>query len=225
MRKIALVGKLNPGGDSFGIRPAYVKYFSRLGSTFVVTPQSARDWSILSATFDLVVMPGGSDIDPTLVGQVPDITTSDHDVSLNWFDRNMLPATSNKCLRVGICRGFQMLAVDAGLGQFFKQDLPGHPHSVSWEAEAHRVTLHERIPLKGMGVNSLHHQGIVMLDNQAEPNGVRFLAKAPYTHGYFVLEAFETAHSLAVQWHPEALGDPILLDWIDYKLTHGWLIS
>jgi len=223
---IAIVGRMTEDDDPwFGVRGDYIKYFSKLGAVSVVAPTNPVDWK--PGHYGVVVLPGGADLSPTIYGAVPNISTSRSDPFLEYFDLVLLKETMKKTLVVGICRGFQSLAVTCGLGEYFEQDLPTHPHSAGWTSAGHLIDVFDVSEKWRKTVVSLHHQGIVIkpetISSVFASHGLRLLATAEYNQTEVVVEAFEGVNFLGVQWHPETVGDPTVLRWIDKKLRRSWI--
>jgi|WetSurMetagenome_2_1015567.scaffolds.fasta_scaffold01390_16 gamma-glutamyl-gamma-aminobutyrate hydrolase PuuD len=229
MGLIGVVGKRVDEDEYIGARQTYVDYFNRVGSVAVITPQTTFEWSANLNHFSVVVMPGGADIRPSRVGQVPGRTVGESDLLLEYFDDQLLETTLNRAFIVGICRGHQSLAAHLGMGGYFVQDLEGHAHSIGWTGAAHSVTLYENDPPTTVMVNSLHHQGIVVeashLAEFERRFSVRVLATAAHDTGgrWLIIEAMEGMNFLTIQWHPEAINDLMVLRWIRTKMSGRWI--
>ena len=106
MKQISIVGNVN-GEDQLWLNRAYVNYFSQYGNVSIVDPFSNE----LKET-DLLVLPGGSDVNPARYGTpwLPVISLPNR--AYEYFDEVVLPhyVKSNTPI-FGICRGLQTLNV------------------------------------------------------------------------------------------------------------------
>jgi putative glutamine amidotransferase len=160
---------------------------------------------------DGIVFTGGSDVDPSYYGEPP------HDKTRWVADRDraellLLRAALERDLPLlGVCRGFQLMAVNAG-GRLHQHlpDLLGYDRHRPGEGRTHRVqlvpgTTCHKILGDEVEVNSLHHQGV------ADPGR---LTPAGWDDDN-LLEAAEDstrAFALGVQWHPEMSTDRRLVE-------------
>lgn len=218
-KKIGIVG-WKTGDNSFGVTLPYLKHFNKFGQIEILTPR--KD---IITDLDLLVLPGGADLNPWSYRRVPDYSTSNPDVMKQYFyENNLSQYIENNTPIFGICLGFQQL------GSYFKCELTqdmSHPYSPSdsrWkpvhsvyicngmDEEGNPIIEKGNIKIKGKGeqerylteeVNSLHHQGIYMTDFNSNELKLTRLAKDGY------VEAFEhkTLPIVGVQWHPEELED------------------
>jgi putative glutamine amidotransferase len=154
---------------------------------------------------DGIVFTGGSDVDPSYYGGAP------HDLARSVPERDraellLLRAALERDLpTLGICRGFQLMAVNAG-GRLHQHlpDVPGHDGHRLVDGGTHPVQLIagsrcHKILGDELSVNSLHHQGV------ADPGTL-----TPAGWAGELLEAAEDAtrrFAIAVQWHPEMSTD------------------
>jgi putative glutamine amidotransferase len=156
---------------------------------------------------DGIVFTGGSDVDPAHYDAAPHAETK-------WVEQRdraellLLRAALDRDLPLlGVCRGFQLMAVAAG-GRLHQHlpDLFGHGGHRLPGDETHRVvltagTLCHKILGDELAVNSLHHQGV------ADPGT---LTPAGWCPGDDLLEAAEDptrSFAIGVQWHPEMSTD------------------
>lgn len=220
---IGIVGK-NRGEDSFGAGNHYLDYFGRIGVPMILPPMTTQDFSEVVKTLDVVVLPGGGDLLTTRYGEIPSTLSGEADQMLEYFDQlNLGIALNSNALVVGICRGFQSLVVHHGYA--LTQHLWSHPHSEGWYDTVHELQVVKFGRPTTRKVNSLHHQGLVLTNReltawQNETNiGMRALAWFQASvGGPVVIEAIEGPNFLGVQWHPEALDDTEVLEWIKYKV-------
>lgn len=157
---------------------------------------------ILKITDGLIIPGSGTDVDPKHYGQPLDPRTESSLYDILETDRKAIMAYISSSKRVlGICAGLQELNVL--LGGTLHQHIDNH----MIRGETHPVILNENSILYRMygtnriSVSSTHHQCIDKL-----APGV--LQAALSDDG--IIEAFEKDNILAVQWHPEALLDPVI---------------
>lgn len=232
----------NYGDKGCELAPGYYHSILKAGGTPVVIPPYMDNEALeaLLDSLDAVVLSGGADINPLLVGEepIPQLhgINPERDVpELRLIQR----ATERQIPVLGICRGIQMLA--AALGGSIYQDLGvqytgaplvKHSQDLVREQASHTVhiehgTLLEDIFRKSglpvdtegrslLQVNSFHHQAV-------RTTGPCLRVSARSADG--VTEAVEsTGHKsiLGVQWHPECFamaGDMRMMP------LFGWLVD
>jgi putative glutamine amidotransferase len=187
---------------------------------------------------DLLLLPGGPDIDSQRYGEIPSIYNTRPCPQREYFDKEVLPLYITSGIPIfGICRGEQSLAVSFGAKLI--QHLPYHSYSdKSRDQEVHSVVVPLRLikdskinkPIAGertfkilepfttekakYKVNSLHHQCV---DRRNHGLMEPFLFSNPDTHveGMFHKEL----PIIAIQWHPEEMiYDVLSLNLIRYLL-------
>ena len=192
------------------------------GSPVVIPPYTdASAMSALLDTLDGIVLSGGSDMNPLLVGEepIPQLhgITPERDVPELMLIRM---AYERQIPILGICRGIQMLASALGGGiyqdlgvQYQDAPLIKHSQDLVREQASHTVYIEQDSMLgriftqSGLGtgekgeyvlpVNSFHHQAV-------RCPGELFKVSARSSDG--VIEAMESNEHksiLGVQWHPE----------------------
>ncbi|GAA2007706.1 gamma-glutamyl-gamma-aminobutyrate hydrolase family protein [Nakamurella flavida] len=195
------------GVDAAVLPAAYADAVSRGGATPVLIPPLgvADEVDAVVARLDGLVIAGGSDVNPSRYGQDPHPATAgwrdDRDVSelalLNSAEDRGVPV-------LGICRGMQLLAVQAGgtLHQHLP-DLVGHdghrPGDRAYGAVEVAVTAGSRVAdiLGADATVPCHH-------HQAVATHPGFVSAAWAADG--TLEAMERPGArfcVGVQWHPE----------------------
>lgn len=200
-KTIGIVGYRNREGTSFGAGNTYLEYFSQFGNVRIIMP-----WEEY-VEVDLLVLPGGADVNPASYGEVPRYKTNDSDVFKQYFFDHHLKNYVGKVPIFGICLGLQQLAVF--FGSKLTQDIPFHEQSpVRWE-RAHKIIEVENPKRKEdtlPEVNSHHHQ-CVTIQNLSTTLVPTWIAD-PY-----IVEAFKHKELpiAAVQWHPEELCDTVAL--------------
>jgi putative glutamine amidotransferase len=210
-----------------GLNNQYVRYFQRFGNVIVIPGNIPNVDFINKIPFDILVLPGGADVDTKRYGEPPVYTTGKPNIDYEWFDTQILP----HLLEAGVptfCRGFQTLNVALGgqLDQDIPQDYSGMDRGkltdklvlLNYNSE----TISARMPVENRGktkyqVNSIHHQGISGRVNNGKiyfPKKANSLISLAYNHEYNNLEAFqhESLPIVGVQWHPEELVNPEFAD-------------
>lgn len=205
-KKIGIVSW--PIGSSYvGVTSPYVEYFNQFGDVVFVSYDEIR------YDLDLLVLPGGPDVDPERYQEKPHRLTGKACPQREYFDRYMLKHYIEAEVPVfGICRGMQSLAVYFG-GKMI-QHIYGHPTNPSDKRfkDVHEIYYKysgTKDP-KSIGVNSIHHQ---VVDDENLPDELKVIARyaefnknrTPSTIG--TIEAFvHTKLNIAsVQFHPEEL--------------------
>lgn len=147
---------------------------------------------------DILILPGGADVNPIRYKEIPHIMCGDPNPHLEYFDTYILPLYKKDKIPIfGICRGHQTFAVSEG----FK--LIQHIHHATYSTVSER-----RYPetVRGMPVNSLHHQVV------AKPK--KFEGEILVSDKYDTIEALQYANypAITVQWHPELIFDDYSTD-------------
>ena len=168
------------------------------------------DPAALVARLDGVLLPGGTDIDPTRFGEEAHAENLDAEPERDEFELEVFAAALDRGVPVlGICRGMQIINVHQG--GTLHQHVPAHSRwDLPVDAETHSVTFRTGSQLHRLygdrhEVNSLHHQAIADVGR-----GVEVTASAD-DGGIEGLEIGDQV--VAVQWHPEMmtslLSDPL----------------
>lgn len=157
--------------DSFQDKVAqsvsYVEFASKFGEAILVTPSNDLNFWLQEA--DILLLPGGADVDPSRYGEKPEWRTSRVNPHYEYLDEFLLkPWLNTGKPIIGICRGLQTLNVAAGgtlhqhvnnhslIGK--KGDRSDPTHSIftdmliEFEDEWKDYRIHP--------VNSFHHQAI-----------------------------------------------------------------
>ena len=204
----------NFGAAGCELAEGYYLSVSRAGAVpFIIPPVMGADSEYLDRILDGVdalVLSGGGDINPLLLGEEPIPQLHGINMRRDRFELDLtLRAYQRQMPILGICRGIQMLA--AALGGKLIQDIytstPKAQLKHSQEADrwcaTHTVSIVEGSCLRGifgcerLAVNSFHHQAVGDAGKR-----LRVVAKAPDG----VIEAVESSERkpiIGVQWHPE----------------------
>ena len=222
MKKVIGIPGWKVGENSFGCGVNYLDYINKL--EFEARILMPRDELV---DVDMVLLPGGPDLNPIAYGEVPGFHTSAPDLFRQFFYDKRLSAYIEAGVPVfGICLGFQQLA--AFFGSKLEQNMIYHAQSKDRFQKAHEVyptaegTAMGYWPYKAqkMEVNSHHHQGVLVENLSDDLIPLVYASNEEYTDkdkGARIVEAFMHRHLpiAGVQWHPE--------EWFDFftsKLIH-----
>ena len=211
--KIGIVG-WNTGDNSFGASKSYLTYLRQYGEVHIITPeQEVRE------DLDLLVLPGGADVDTTRYGELPEYYTTNPNMILEYFDRVRLPEYINNGQSIlGICRGMQSLGVYFGAKLI--QEIGGHPYSTKSRSElVHKVWIYDStipkdlLETKGakggevyIETNSLHHQAIDMESLGNTPIKVIGVTKEVGADVGVEIIKIQGHNIIGVQFHPKFFG-------------------
>lgn len=175
MRKplIGILGHKHTGRiDGYGQNEAYIEYFREFGNVIILDAQCDEVMPI-----DLLVLPGGRDVNPLRYGQKPNRYTQSPDLEYEYFYKNMFweymeIVKKGKMAIYGICAGFQNLIVEfeGTLDQHIAQDQSKERHELTDDLEfnnhffdGNKFLFKEfqfyRSRNEFKKTNSIHHQG------------------------------------------------------------------
>lgn len=185
------------GENSFGISLPYLEFIRNnipSPNIRILLPETP-----VIKNLELLILPGGADINPMRYGQMPMFTTSRPDPIKEWFDVYVLPRyIENNVPIFGICRGMQAIAV--ALKGSLLQDMYHETNSSDDPFEAvHEITIRET-PSRKVKVNSRHHQSV--LEYPEDNPFIQVLAVHKKTEHVEAIR-IKDKPIVGVQWHPE----------------------
>jgi len=172
----------NGNQPGIGCNAAYVNYFRQKGNVILIDPINEEPLDV-----DLLVLPGGRDVNPVRYGEAPHINTQNPDVYYEWFYTQIFPKYVEKAKNYelaifGICAGFQNINVHFGgkLNQDIRQEYSGQirgklvdklkfiPKNQFFDIPEKWITgkkssvFSKEKEIKDLWyqVNSIHHQGV-----------------------------------------------------------------
>lgn len=207
------------GENSVGSTLSYVMFAEQYGEVVFLMPNHEPRLDL-----DLLIVPGGPDIDPRSYGQRPSYMTGKPDLQKEYFDTIYLPQyLAARVPTFGICRGEQAIAVWAG-GQLIQHmshetNKPEDPykcvHKINLDVNAFprwrefsKTTLIE--------VNSRHHQAVM---EGSLPENMFVIARHE-KDGHVEMIAHKTLPIVGIQAHPEDIFDPNTCDFVDNLVNH-----
>ncbi len=198
-------------GRRFFINKQYAKAVAEAGGAPLLLPVLTGMEVDYLKVLDGVLLSGGGDVDPVLLGEAPHPSTGNINPQRDVFEIKLTQRALAIGLPVlGICRGIQVMNVAAG-GTLF-QDISLIPDSSldHLQQAPRRLPTHDLDILPGsllarlldgvsVRVNSIHHQAV---DRVAG----RFTVTACSPDGVVEgLEATGSAYAVGVQFHPEEM--------------------
>lgn len=206
------------------LAPGYFRSVEAAGGIpVIIAPKRMpnANMSLLLDRIDGLLLSGGADINPILVGEDPVPALHGINTERDLFELTLTRLAYNRQIpMLGICRGIQVLA--AALGGTIMQDIATslpHTQLIKHSQDADRATATHFVEAvegsriaellgKRFAVNSFHHQAVGQC-------GSRFRITAQSADG--VIEAIESTEMksiIGVQWHPEcfiAEGDTCMM--------------
>lgn len=205
------------GENSFGSTIPYLDFVGKFGEIVPLMPDHT-----LRDDLDLIILPGGADVDVSKYNQTPSFYTGKPDIFKEHFDRVYLPQYIKAGIPIfAICRAHQSIAAhfNGGLYQhmWHETNTPTEGtkimHNVELEPIVHRFLPKHYKPVYNkstkrqqylIGVNSRHHQtvdertlagtGLHVIGRHSVDNHVEFIAH-------------DTLPIVGQQSHPEDIYD------------------
>lgn len=206
--------------NNFGVPISYMEYASFFGTPRILSMEEEVDDRI-----DLLIIPGGPDVNPVRYERMPGYYTSKPDLMKEYFDTQIMPQYIKAGIPIfGICRGIQTIAVH--FGAMLVQHISNHPYStVSRSEAAHTISLvdnsfkkefESEYGNKKIEVNSLHHQCV---SNNSFPKELEILGiYNKKDESTIEVLRHRTLPIYGLQYHPEELTKDPLGDFIINKL-------
>jgi len=154
-------------GDTFngkvGQTLQYMQFFNQFGNVRIIT--NYEDLEKIEETVDILVLPGGADVDSSLYGSTPGVMDGRVNQHYEHLDKILIEkfVKSGKPI-IGICRGMQRLNVF--FGGTLNQHILGHHQGDD------RVVTKQKMQFTNNDneflINSLHHQSIDILGSGFE---------------------------------------------------------
>lgn len=207
------------GENSIGVTLAYVMLAEQFGEAVFLMPNHEPRFDL-----DLLMLPGGPDINPAMYGQKPSYMTGKPDLQKDYFDAFYLPKYINAGVPVfSICRGHQAIAVWAG------GTLIQHMSHETNKAEdpykcVHKINIDENAFPRWreftnkpkIDVNSRHHQSV---KEGSLPADMIIIARHDGDNSVEMI-AHRTLPIVGIQGHPEDIYDPDTCDFMNNILGH-----
>lgn len=223
---IGILGHKHKGYSQrgYGQNAAYIHFFRKFGNVIILDALCN-----VVIPVDLLVLPGGADVNPLNYGQMPDMTTQAPDLEYEYFYKEVFPkymkkrVSKNLTAVYGICAGFQHLVVKFGgtLAQDIYQDQSDESrgelvdnlelnHNAIDNLGMHNI--YKKFKDLGMKVdmnmtNSIHHQGAFESNINLEEFEIIATNKV-YNNVEFIKHT--SLPIAAEQSHPEERYNPLL---------------
>lgn len=218
MKKIGIVSSLL--GSNVGIPSTYVHFLSQFGKVVFVDALNDE----IDETLDLLVLPGGADVNPARYNEMPSPLCGKSNLFLEHFDVHILPKYIDLIKKkrnfgiFGICRGSQTLNVSFGgkLTQHKRLPVSRDRYDLVDELIIVNNNFNKRLESEKINnilntenavyrTNSLHHQ---CYEKHQLSNKLEALA-IDSTYGHVEAFRHKTLKIAGVQWHPEEMDNPI----------------
>ncbi len=225
MKKIGVVGHF-VGPTTFGITKPYMSFLSHFGEVIIISP-----WDNEVRDLDLLVLPGGPDVDPLRYlepGDEWNLNTGQPCMIRERFDHILLPQYINQRTPIlGICRGHQSLYVQMGgkLIQHMNHESNGEDRSkLVHEIKFDNLELFpgianfvkNKIGKKPYKVNSIHHQAT---DETSKPEIATVIARHSIDDTVEAITYWPNYPAHTFQWHPEEIWDNVSYILINHLLS------
>ena len=210
---------------------SYIEAVRRAGGVPLLACPVAQDIEEVLPLVHGIVVPGGNDLDPELLGEPPHPSVVVMDRRRQDTDLAIVRAAVVRDIPyLGICLGMQMLGFATG-GRIMQDITSMHPSAIEHGGGAADRVRHSvrilpdtrlaRLVGEGEGeVNSTHHQAVSSAGSRAV---VSALAPDGIVEG---IELPDLLFCIGVQWHPEdmigeRLSDGLFRGFIDAAIRHA----
>jgi len=204
-RRIALPG-WSTGEGSWGATKPYLEFLSKFGQVELVTPREG-----LVPDIDLLVLPGGMDMDAFCYNEVPSFFSGNIDKDKHYFYKQNLKLYIEAGVPIfGICLGMQALNVA------FDGKLMQHGHFPYTERPERKELLKFTLPEEDKDllsnphaykVNSMHHQAVTLATLSNE-----LISLATSEFNNVEVLKHKTLPIYGVQYHPEEIYDELSIN-------------
>lgn len=133
---------------------AYMQFLSQFGYVRLIS--TTDDLKKVSQEIDLLIIPGGADVDPMRYNGIPGVMDGRVNSHYEYLDKNLIPLMIelNKPI-IGICRGMQSLNVF--FGGTLNQHIVGHNQGENRTSTKQEIQFEDG---NSYWVNSMHHQSV-----------------------------------------------------------------
>ena len=224
-----------------GQTAAYMQFLSQFGYVRLILPEdNLRE---VAKNIDMLVLPGGTDVDSARYNQPPGISTGRANQHYEYLDAHLLPLfieTGKPIL--GICRGMQSLNVH--FGGTLNQHVIGHHQGENRVATKQEIQFEDGRSYneddKPYIINTMHHQSVDILGEgieivaygqayqgcYSEKRHVRSWFEEEGKKGRQAYDCFVVVEMIrhknlpivGVQWHPEEFNCKVTVDCINTLL-------
>lgn len=189
--------------EAFGLTIPYIIWGEHFGEVRILTHKN------FDPSIDLLILPGGADVDPKRYNEPLDWFTSKPNMMLEDFDKYQLPKYIEAGTPIfGICRGMQTLAVH--FGGKMHQHLYDHVTSKDiYETDVHGLKSVHTGKAMDFKVGSWHHQAV------ADPGimGADLVSLPSKNCGETIESIYHPSLPIyGVQWHPERCWDTFSIE-------------
>jgi len=196
MKKIGILS-WKIGENSFGVTLPYLTWLEIFGQVRILDYKEPFD-----GTLDMLVIPGGPDINPERYNQLPSRFTGKPCIYREYFDMHILPQYINNFVpTLGICRGLQ--AINTAFNGTLTQHMYHETSIKSRDELVHSIKYRINHTNYTAEVNSLHHQVIDTLGDDLKVIA-KYVTKKDVTEDIEAIIHKELPIA-AVQYHPEEL--------------------
>lgn len=216
IKKIGIVGS-SMGENSFGVQKTYLEMISKFGDPVIIMPND----NVVEC--DLLILPGGADVNPSSYGQTPGFFTSNSDVfKQNFYDIKLKMYIESKIPILGICLGLQM--INTFFGGTLIQNMLTHPSSPDRWKKAHDVIPCDEngrvIKGKKFPTNGHHHQKVTLDTISKELIPLYLADEDDKTETTIECLRHKTLPIVGIQWHFEEWYDDFTINIIKQLLNN-----